>query len=315
MYAMALATDFDGTLAEHGVVDDLTLLALRRLRDSGCKLILVTGRELPDLKRVFAHTKLFDRIVAENGALLYTPATEEERAIAPAPPPEFAETLRQKGVERISIGRSIVATWEPHQTIVLETIKEMGLELEIIFNKSAVMVLPSGVNKASGLEVALEELSLSPLNVVGVGDAENDHALLRVCGFGAAVANALPALKETADVVLKEERGAGVTELIARICAGEAPLPMNERHAIVIGEDAEGAIATYPNDVLLIAGSSGIGKSTLVTALTERMNERHVQFCIFDPEGDYEGLEGAVTVGDTTTPPVKEQVPQLLSEP
>ena len=48
----------------------------------------------------------------------------------------------------------------------------------MIFNKGAVMILPSGVNKATGLAAALEELGLSPHNVVGVGDAENDHAFL-----------------------------------------------------------------------------------------------------------------------------------------
>ncbi|MEZ2127671.1 MULTISPECIES: HAD-IIB family hydrolase [unclassified Sinorhizobium] len=315
MYIIALATDYDGTLAEDGAVDAATIQALHRFRDSGRRLILVTGRELPDLKRVFDRLDLFDRVVAENGALLYAPATEEERPVAPAPPPQFVEKLRRKGVEQISVGRSIVATWEPHQTTVLDTIREMGLELEIIFNKGAVMVLPSGVNKASGLTAALEELELSPLNVAGVGDAENDHALLRFCGFGAAVANALPALKQGADLVLTGARGAGVVELITTICDDETAIPLNDRHRIPIGENDDGPIALYPNDVLLIAGSSGIGKSTLAIALTERMSERQAQFCIFDPEGDYEGLEGTVTLGDGKTPPTKEQVLQLLSDP
>ena len=59
---------------------------------------------------------------------------------------------------------------------MLETIRDLGLEFQITFNKGAVMVLPAGVNKASGLAAAIGELGLSPLKVVGVGDAENDHA-------------------------------------------------------------------------------------------------------------------------------------------
>jgi HAD superfamily hydrolase (TIGR01484 family) len=59
---------------------------------------------------------------------------------------------------------------------VLETIRELGLELQVIFNKGAVMVLPSGINKATGLRAALDELQLSPHDAVAVGDAENDHA-------------------------------------------------------------------------------------------------------------------------------------------
>jgi hydroxymethylpyrimidine pyrophosphatase-like HAD family hydrolase len=61
-------------------------------------------------------------------------------------------------------------------------IRELGLELQIIFNKGAVMVLPAGVSKASGLEAALALLELLPHDVAGIGDAENDHAFLRLCG-------------------------------------------------------------------------------------------------------------------------------------
>ena len=49
-----LATDFDGTLAHNGQVDRDTVRALQRLADSGRKMVLVTGRELPALKAVFA---------------------------------------------------------------------------------------------------------------------------------------------------------------------------------------------------------------------------------------------------------------------
>ena len=79
---------------------------------------------------------------------------------------------------------------------MLEAIHELGLEWQIIFNKGAVMVLPPGVNKASGLAAALEALQLSPVNVVGIGDAENDHAFLSLCGCSVAVANALDAVKD-----------------------------------------------------------------------------------------------------------------------
>jgi HAD superfamily hydrolase (TIGR01484 family) len=315
MYVMALATDYDGTLAEFGEVRPETLEALKRVRETGRKLLLVTGRELPDLKRVFPYTDLFDKVVAENGALLYSPETEEERPLAPSPPPAFIERLRQKGVDRISVGRSIVATWEPHQTAALEAINELGLELEIIFNKGAVMILPSGVNKATGLKAALKEMQLSFLNVVAVGDAENDHALLRTCGCGAAVANALPALKDTADVVLEGARGAGVEELIERVMESDYALCANARHQVPIGEDDDGPVEIGPVDVLLIAGSSGIGKSTLATAISERLRERRCQFCVFDPEGDYQGLEGAVTVGDGSTTPTGNEVLDLLANP
>src|SRR5262245_25246997 len=135
MYFLALAADYDGTIAHDGVVDDATVAALQRLKETGRRLVLVTGRELADLKRVFPAIHMFDRVVAENGALIYDPETEEERALVPAPPAAFLEALRQHGVTPLSVGRAIVATWEPHETTVLKVIRELGLELQIIFNK------------------------------------------------------------------------------------------------------------------------------------------------------------------------------------
>lgn len=218
-----LAVDYDGTLAEGGRVHRDALAALRRFARSGRKLVLVTGRELDDLTTAFPHLDVFDRVVAENGALLFTPRPRPvERPLAKAPPPELVSALRARGVDPIACGRIIVATWQPHEQTVLEVIQELGLELEVIFNKGAVMVLPSGVNKATGLAAALRDLGVLPENAVGVGDAENDHSLLDACGVGVAVANAVPALKRRAALVTLGERGHGVAEVVDRILARDA---------------------------------------------------------------------------------------------
>jgi hydroxymethylpyrimidine pyrophosphatase-like HAD family hydrolase len=209
-----LATDYDGTLATHGHVGEETLSALGRLLATGRRLVMVTGRELPELLTVFPHTHLFEWIVAENGALLYRPSTQEERLLCDPPSDAFVAALKLRGVAPMSVGRVIVATWEPHEQAVLETIRELGLERQVIFNKGAVMILPTGINKATGLIAALKEMSLTAENVVSVGDAENDHAFLQMSGLSAAVANALPAVKDTADITLKADHGAGVAELI-----------------------------------------------------------------------------------------------------
>jgi HAD superfamily hydrolase (TIGR01484 family) len=152
MYFLAVATDYDGTIAHHGSVNTQTLAALRSCKESGRSLILVTGRELPDLRKAFPEIKLFDRVVAENGAVIYDPSNEEELVIAAAAPAIFVERLKERNVQPISVGRSIVATWEPNETTVLEIIRDLGLELQIIFNKGAVMILPPGMNKAAGLK-------------------------------------------------------------------------------------------------------------------------------------------------------------------
>lgn len=217
----ALATDFDGTIASDGRVPGETVAALRRLRAEGGRVLLVTGRELTDFEGLDCPLTLFDFVVAENGALLLDPHTGERRILGEPPPPEFAHRLAALGATPLSVGTCIVATREPYEVEALELIKEMGLEHQVIFNKGAVMILPPGVNKATGLAVALEQLSLRPEEVIGVGDAENDHAFLEACGFGVAVANALPALKERADFVTQGRAGAGVAELVGLMFEGK----------------------------------------------------------------------------------------------
>jgi hypothetical protein len=224
VFYTGLASDFDGTLATNGRIPGDVLEGLRAFRRTGRKLLLVTGRELADLRACLPELCLFERIVAENGGVLYEPATERQRALGPAPTEEFVDALRSRGVVPLSVGNVIVATWEPHQQTVLDVIRQLGLELQIIFNKGAVMVLPSGVNKASGLAAALAELDMSAHNVVGIGDAENDYAFLDYCGCAAAVANALPMLKQTVDIVTTSPRGAGVLELMEQICGRDAEL-------------------------------------------------------------------------------------------
>jgi HAD superfamily hydrolase (TIGR01484 family) len=313
MYFHALAADYDGTLAEHGTVGQGTVDALRRLRATGRRLVLVTGREMEDLRHAFPETALFDRIVAENGGVLHDPATGQERALAPAPPGSFVQRLMEVGVEPISVGRTIVATWSPHDKAVLGVMAELGLELQITFNKGAVMVLPTGVNKATGLKEALDELQLSPLNVVGVGDAENDHAFLRACGASAAVANALDSVKLASDVVLAADHGAGVVELIDRIIGEDSGLLPASRLGpeLCIGRDG-GEFHLGPHDSLLISGGSGCGKSRFVMLLTERMLEKGQEFCLIDPEGDYDSLEGAIKIGDEEWPPSIDETVRLL---
>jgi hydroxymethylpyrimidine pyrophosphatase-like HAD family hydrolase len=216
----ALAADYDGTLATDGVPGERALVTLHRFKDAGGRVILVTGRELRDFTSLGIDLSVFDVVVAENGGVLQFPTTGEIRLLGAAPKPEFIEELHRRGVAPISVGACIVATWEPHEIAVMQAIKDAHLELHVVFNKGAVMILPASVNKASGLAAALKALKLAPAETVGIGDAENDHAMLESCGLAVAVSNALPALKERADHVTRADHGAGVAELIDALLAG-----------------------------------------------------------------------------------------------
>jgi hydroxymethylpyrimidine pyrophosphatase-like HAD family hydrolase len=319
MRYLALCCDYDGTIAHDGTVDAATLAALERLRSSGRHLVLVTGRELDDLQRVCPRLDLFERVVAENGALLYRPDTGEEKCLGEPPPAEFVAELRARGVARVSVGRVIVATWEPHQHQVLQVIRDLGLELQVIFNKGAVMVLPAGINKASGLKCALAEMGLSVHNAIGVGDAENDHAFLSVCECAVAVANALPALKERADIVTRGDHGSGVAELIDQLLDNElADFEARlARHHIKLGCDAQGApVCLSPYGInALVVGTSGGGKSTVAVGLVERLRAADYSFCIIDPEGDYDNVDSAVVLGSPDHVPTLDECAQLICKP
>ncbi|HET6282516.1 MAG TPA: HAD-IIB family hydrolase [Polyangia bacterium] len=312
----ALACDYDGTLAVHGRLLPATADALGRLRETGRKLVMVTGRQVDDLVVVCPDLTMFDSVVAENGAVIYRPKTREVRLLAEAPPRAFAEALAARGVEPVGVGHVIVATWHPHETVVLEEIRRLGLELQVIFNKGAVMVLPSGTNKATGLAAALHELGLSAHNTVGVGDAENDHAFLSLCECGVAVANALPTLKERADLVTVGDHGEGVIELVDAMITSDLSqvAPRLGRHDIPVGSDSAGRELTLPayGASVLIAGTSGSGKSTLAAGILERLSDKGYQYCIIDPEGDYSDYDGAVVLGDSSHAPGAAEVVQLV---
>ena len=314
-----VALDYDGTIAHHGKVNDETIETLKQLKASKRKIILVTGRELDELKEIFPEHQLFDRIVAENGALIYNPATLEERLLGEKPPPSFINELKRKNIAPLSVGRVIVATWEPHHLAILEVIRHSGIERQVIFNKGAVMILPAGINKAKGLSSLLQELKFSPHNVAAIGDAENDAAMLQLAECAIAVQNALPGLKELADWVTPSDHGRGVAEMVDHLLKDDlASLDGKlSRHHIGFGKKFDGKdyhLAPYRQGILL-AGVSGGGKTTLTVFFLESLIAKQYQFCLVDPEGDYVQLKGSVGIGDAEHPPVIEEIIRLLENP
>jgi hydroxymethylpyrimidine pyrophosphatase-like HAD family hydrolase len=262
----------------------------------------VTGRELKDLLRVFPQYELFDRIVAENGALVYRPDTGEEKVLGEPPPMSFIKELQLAGVQPLSVGKVIVATWEPHQLKVLETIKASGTERQMIFNKGAIMILPPGINKATGLQAALREMNLSCHNVVAVGDAENDSHLLQTVECGVAVHNALPVLKQLADWTTAGPHSQGVRELIAQLLQSDLQEldPVLKRHDLPLGRHPDGTrfkIKAY-GEAVLLTGRPMSGKTTMAAAFLEELLERQYQFCLIDPEGDYSDYQDSARRGE-----------------
>jgi HAD superfamily hydrolase (TIGR01484 family) len=319
MRYLTLVTDYDGVVATGDRASSAALAAIGRLRASGRRAILITGRRLDNLRESCPDLSPFDYVVAENGAVVYEPFTRKETLLGNPPPAEFVERLRELGVNPLEIGRVIVATWMPHQNAVLQAIQESGLELHITFNRAAVMVLPAGVNKASGMVFALRKLGLSPHEAVGVGDSQNDHSFLALCECAATVASAVPSIRSSASLVTRSANGEGLAEIIDELVANDFSRLHGKlkQHLLPIGRRADGSLLTVaPYGVnLLVAGPSGSGKSTVAAGIVERLAHQAYQLCIVDPEGDYGALPDIITLGNQNHPISVNEVLAMLEDP
>jgi hydroxymethylpyrimidine pyrophosphatase-like HAD family hydrolase len=215
---LVIAFDYDATLTHTGRLSPEVIRALEQARAAGFALVLVTGRQLWDLERVCPEARrLFDRIVAENGAVLIRGEGSSQR-LAERVDPRLAQALDARGLV-VAEGEVMVATEARRASIVEEEVARLGLDVRLVRNRASLMVLPASVSKASGLSHAAASLGVELAQAVAVGDAENDREMLEVAGLGVAVANAVDELKAVADRVLDLPDGEGVVALLGELVA------------------------------------------------------------------------------------------------
>jgi hydroxymethylpyrimidine pyrophosphatase-like HAD family hydrolase len=313
MYRRVLAFDFDGTLAENGVVPLALQTALEQLRTVGYALFMVTGRrfrkaELGPLDDVFAG------VVWENGAVLHHTTTNEVYLPFGHIDRRLVEALELAGVP-LEHGRAIVSTQTPHAETVWQVLNEWGGDAVIVHNRGVVRVLPPGTAEGAGLERLLGLCGFSPRNLVSFGDGEDDLSLLQLGETGVAVADAVPSLREVADLVTTQPGPAGILEALETYWLKESPseLPTQRKCPIPLGEDAAGTLVFLPaaalvNGNLGVFGDSGSGKSWVTGLLVEGMHHAGYQVLVIDPEGDFKGMRAlpgfvALEVNASTIPP------------
>lgn len=314
-HVRAVALDYDGTLTKTGRLDETIVGVLRRLREEKVRLVLVTGRIPWELLELCPHAEeLFDRIVWENGAVVW--GVRGARVLAPPVPAELEDSLARRGVA-LRRGQAILAGHARDAVAALEEIGRLGLEVQVVRNRNELMLVPSGVSKGTGLFDALGELGISRHSTLAVGDAENDHSLLGACELGVAVADAVPSLKEVADVVVPEVG----SEALARFLLGPSVLsdePMEPRRfQAVLGTYEDGSPARVPASGVnvLVTGGTMSGKSHLTGLFAERLLGLGYSLCVLDPEGDHASLgrlRGVLAVGGSEPLPGPEQLPRLL---
>lgn len=288
-----LACDYDGTLASHDRIGAETLAALARAREAGVRLILVTGRSFFGLTRICERLDLFDAVVAENGGVIYFPAAGVIRDQGPPPPLRLLAELDRRGIY-YHAGRVVVGTARQDEAAVRDALAAMGVSLDLLYNRGALMLLPAGISKGSAVRQVIGVLGLSFHDVLALGDAENDLDLFEACGWAACPANAVPELARRADWVLPGENGAAVAEAIAGpILDGSLRLDQSPRHRIPLGwavETAEPVTVPARGVNVLIEGDPLSGKSWLAGALVERLLAQRYALCVIDAEGDYRVL-------------------------
>jgi hydroxymethylpyrimidine pyrophosphatase-like HAD family hydrolase len=312
----AFAIDYDGTLTAADQPHADVLAAVAAVRKSGRRVILVTGRIMDELLAVFpdvlAH---FDHVVAENGCVLVE-GGGGRTSLAPEIDAALSSRLQRMAVPHRR-GQVLIATQARHSARVLKAIEELGLELQLIQNRSELMIVPSGINKGTGLLHALAELGVNRHNVVAIGDAENDHSLFAACEIGVAVDNAVDSLKEHAEILLTQSDGFGVAAFLNNVLRGDLALAQPTRWNVVLGEYEDGSPVLVPAAAVAIGifGESGRGKSFLAGLLAERLIQLEYRVCVIDPEGDHAGLAelpGVVRIGGANPLPAVADVVHIL---
>ena len=317
MKLSVIALDYDGTIADQDRLHPAVRDAIADARTRGITVLLVTGRSLESLRRVAGDLHFVDVVIGENGAVVHFPGNEYTTALAPPVPAALTLELQRRGVSAAP-GQCLVDCAASDADRILDVIRKMELPLVLAFNRSRVMVLPQGISKATGLQIALDMLRLSPRNALAVGDAENDHALLQLAEVGAAVEWGTQTLRTAADLVVAGSGPAAVAQYIRTVAAsGRLPVPQKARRRLRLGfteDGAEFSLAIRGRNVL-IAGDAKSGKSWIAGLLCEQLILHGYSMCVLDAEGDYRSLEAlpGVTVlgGEDPVPTPRERLSAL----
>ena len=320
MKLSVIALDYDGTITRADGLDPSMREAIAAARTRGIVVLLVTGRILQELRRVAGDVHFVDGVIAENGAVLHFPGSERTSELAPPVPDGFVAELRRRGLP-FTAGRCIVDADADDSARILDVIRTLELPLVLNFNRGRVMISALGVSKATGLQRALETLRLSPRNTLAIGDAENDHELLRLAEVGVAVEWGSKALQQAADVVLVGNGPAAVADYVrAPAETMELPIPPRGRRRLLLGDLEDGrefSIAVRGRNVL-VTGDAKSGKSWVAGLLCEQLILHGYCVCAIDPDSDYSSLEslpGVTVLGREDAPPTPRELLRALRYP
>ena len=214
---VVVATDLDRTFTHQD--STLSLDAIRRarqLRRDGVRVVLVTGRPERELA-LRAFRGCFDRMVLEGGAVWGQPDSWVIPA-APAALSQAALTLESRGHE---VRRAWTSFSVPNGAEA--DLAAFSPALAWRRNRERIDVTPPGVDKATGLKMAMKDLDLTDPWVLAVGDGLNDVPLLQAASVGVAVANAEPELLAIAHIRAPHPAHRGFLWAVSRLGPDRGP--------------------------------------------------------------------------------------------
>jgi hydroxymethylpyrimidine pyrophosphatase-like HAD family hydrolase len=315
-----IALDYDGTITKGDGLEPAVREAIAAARTNGIVVLLVTGRILEELERAAGSLHFVDGVVAENGAVLYFPASGHLSMHAPLIPAAFVQELGRQKIPH-QAGRCLVDADASEAPRILAVIRSLELPLVLAFNGGRVMTLAQGISKATGLHALLDMLRLSARNTLAIGDRENDHELLRLAEVGVAVGWGSPALRAAADAVIEGPGPPAVASYIrGLIDTQRLPVPVRARRRLRLGHTEDGrefSLAVRGRNVL-VAGDANSGKSWIAGLLCEQLILYGYSVCVIDPEGDYRSLEalpGVTLLGGEDPPPTPRELLRALRYP
>ncbi|MGP8075311.1 MAG: HAD family hydrolase [Thermoplasmata archaeon] len=225
---VALAVDLDRTLLppDGGAVRSASLI-LSAVQRMGVRVVLVSGREYSVLSEFSHRLRYVDALVAENGAVVEAPLGGRVRMVGRATGLRVRRRLSGKPWAHAEYGEVVASVPRVLRSRAVPILKDLGVEL--VPNVDRVMILPKGVSKATGMQLALAALRLPGGRYAAIGDGENDLPLLRAATISAAVHNAHPRVRTSVDYVCRASYGAGVAEFVrgplTQALAPRVPVP------------------------------------------------------------------------------------------
>ena len=239
-----IALDLDGTLLTgNKTISPRTFAALLRCMENGMQPVIVTGRsrssipdllvpEFPVMPWISSHgaevyldgKRLFDNLMS-------VPLAREIAEVTQSFAPNMKVSTVMDGIWYATLPIGVPHVIADLRTAIDRPVPKMVCDLSqapdvdalrstlpdgcrLIIAAHLGEIVASGVSKVSTLRTLLEEWGMTLHDVVAFGDHLPDLDMIAACGLGVAMGNAVPEVKEAADLVTSSCDEDGIAEVL-----------------------------------------------------------------------------------------------------